>query len=733
MFCTNCGKDNPDSNKFCMQCGRPMAAAGQEAGPTPAPAATATPAAQTPPRHRARRLPLLVGGVMVMVLATAAWFLLPRLTGGGGGGNELLLAATNRRFLDDLYVLRLGDDLAEDAVVIAEGVSRPERNAIFALQPAGSTYDSSPGSEYGFFPTGKNRLLTLYTDESETRLVEYVLGSEAPTEIYADDTDQFSAGYSPDQDIVMIFEYASNPMRCYIANPGQEAKRVARGESCFMLNDGSRVLVHDWNSNNEKTIKSFDLNGDNEVVLLDDVSALRDATSADASHVVYTERISGGVRVTLLNAEGEELYQSDTFREVSHIGFVGASDVAYFVGDNDDGAWELHTSAGAGPLAAAPAMTVFGTSDDKTLAVLTADEDGESQVSVINIESGASVEVASGDDLMMRMAGGQSWILVLEQFQGDIKLVASGIDGANPVTLFDDGEYVYQSGHLLPDDGHFLMELRNADNEASLFVAPLDGSPGYFVVEDWYEFRLLNHAGGTVLLTGQEDQRDDPVLFAFTMEAGAKLVELDDEADRYGYAVITPDGRSALYNAIIGDDVDDVVVRRVLLNGEESPEDLYDKMWLQAVRWTDIDPMQFGLSDWAGAGRVALTMVGGAQRISGNFHAGAVTRVDHDIPAISNQTIQGDLLAFEGFAGQRVEIDVFGRDSITSNLDPHAVLLDKDMNFIDSDDDGGNGLDSRITTTLPEDGIYYLFISSYSFQVTATGNELAYEVHLSRD
>lgn len=46
MFCTNCGKDNPDSNKFCLQCGQPMAggAAGQ-------PSATREKGARAVPRR----------------------------------------------------------------------------------------------------------------------------------------------------------------------------------------------------------------------------------------------------------------------------------------------------------------------------------------------------------------------------------------------------------------------------------------------------------------------------------------------------------------------------------------------------------------------------------------------------------------------------------------------------------------------------------------------------------
>jgi len=67
-----------------------------------------------------------------------------------------------------------------------------------------------------------------------------------------------------------------------------------------------------------------------------------------------------------------------------------------------------------------------------------------------------------------------------------------------------------------------------------------------------------------------------------------------------------------------------------------------------------------------------------------------------------------DLYAFEGRAGQRVQIDMTSRE-----IDSYLILIDPNGNEVTQDDDGGGGSNSRIVATLPADGTYLLMANSY--------------------
>jgi len=67
-----------------------------------------------------------------------------------------------------------------------------------------------------------------------------------------------------------------------------------------------------------------------------------------------------------------------------------------------------------------------------------------------------------------------------------------------------------------------------------------------------------------------------------------------------------------------------------------------------------------------------------------------------------------DLYAFEGKAGQRVQIDMTSRE-----IDSYLILIDPNGDEVTQDDDGGGGSNSRIVATLPADGTYLLMANSY--------------------
>lgn len=80
------------------------------------------------------------------------------------------------------------------------------------------------------------------------------------------------------------------------------------------------------------------------------------------------------------------------------------------------------------------------------------------------------------------------------------------------------------------------------------------------------------------------------------------------------------------------------------------------------------------------------------------------------------------LYTFQGSEGQIVQIDV-----MSSDFDAFAILQDAAGNELTRDDDGGDGLDARITYTLPNSGTYRVVANTYradrfgSYRIRLTG------------
>jgi hypothetical protein len=65
---------------------------------------------------------------------------------------------------------------------------------------------------------------------------------------------------------------------------------------------------------------------------------------------------------------------------------------------------------------------------------------------------------------------------------------------------------------------------------------------------------------------------------------------------------------------------------------------------------------------------------------------------------------------FEGRAGQNLIITA---DALDANFDPYLILYGPRGQEIGRDDDGGEGLNARLTISLPENGLYTIVVSSY--------------------
>jgi hypothetical protein len=90
----------------------------------------------------------------------------------------------------------------------------------------------------------------------------------------------------------------------------------------------------------------------------------------------------------------------------------------------------------------------------------------------------------------------------------------------------------------------------------------------------------------------------------------------------------------------------------------------------------------------------------------------------------------GKVYYFEGSAGDRITIDVYG-PSIGSEMDPVVTLYSSELVNLGSDDDGGDGYDSRLTYTLPSNGRYYVLVENVGKHY-GSANNFYYQVQLTK-
>jgi hypothetical protein len=93
-----------------------------------------------------------------------------------------------------------------------------------------------------------------------------------------------------------------------------------------------------------------------------------------------------------------------------------------------------------------------------------------------------------------------------------------------------------------------------------------------------------------LIFSGYEDRDDGVALYAIPLEEDAELWELDDDFDeehRVMNAFFTADGRDIIYT--VRDAIylrhDDVEVRQVPVDGETSPDRIFDEVELLDVQW----------------------------------------------------------------------------------------------------------------------------------------------------
>lgn len=707
MFCTNCGAENPENNRFCINCGNTLESA-EESG--------ASQDLASPPQPQTNSRWFLIGGAVLLgiLLIAGAVILLPRLS----GGREMLLAEPNRNGETDLIILRLGQEEEEKIVLVENVLPGDITKGVAEASSPYFTYEYLPRPYGGFIP-GTDRLLISYREDDETILIGRRISQDENIEYLDSDSTTIFTRYSPEQRTLYIRESQDDNARCYVGSLDEEADRVARGDNCYTTLDFSHVVVHEENSDGESSLTIMSADGSNERTVIEDVMLAEEPggfrVSYDASFVAYIERDGPDKRVILVESEsGDEIEASDEFPAIASYGFAGDSNQLYYVADNGEGELELHLAGNSSPLATAYALYARESYDGRYLFIVLGDEDPERRLIVYDLQSGQQFEVTSGDNLLAGEMVDPQRIIVREEDGEDIILYSADVSGSNLVELFAD-EMRYSSLQYVRGGDRLFLEVQDDEGRSYLYVSSINEPDGYYLLEDWYELQILSLSddGRQLVFRGQEDSGDDPVLYIVAVEGG-QPVELDDDQEDFTNAVFSPDGRKVIYSAKTGSDEDEVAVYEMSISGDESPTRLYDGFYLIDARWTDMSRFEgislmnayytAEISPSANFTREVLALVP-----YGNVR-GAIFS-SSELSDFRLGSGYGDLYSFRGSENDRIVLNVYA-PSIGSTMDPYVELFDDSFTRLASDDDSGDSYDSRLRYTLPRDGDYYVLVRS---------------------
>jgi hypothetical protein len=295
---------------------------------------------------------------------------------------------------------------------------------------------------------------------------------------------------------------------------------------------------------------------------------------------------------------------------------------------------------------------------------------------------------------------GQRVVLDMMSRDFDAYLVLRDPDGA--MVAYDDDSGEGNDARIrtvLPRDGRYRLVATAFSAEArgrySLSLSSWDtaaGPPPGAVAE----LRPGDTREG-VLEPGDSIGADGPYedRWMFDARAGARLrLELRaDDMDAY-LIVLGPDGRMLASDDDGLGDRNSVVMLRAAAAG----------------RYTAI-ASSFGESPVVGTYRITLIDDAGSYADPGVAAALAPGQtLEGRLEEGDDQGERGfqDDWTFAGRAGQAVRLDVMSRE-----FDPYVVLM-RDGVPVDSNDDGGDGTDARLTITLPATGAYTAVVSPFS-------------------
>ena len=713
MLCHNCGGENRDDYKFCVHCGSAREpAAAQSFTPPPVrfqpeaqddySAGASQPASSKFSAFMKKKgvLPALIAVLVVLCLGALAiaGFVLCQagvLPFCPGNDNRIVIAMPNRDGEAELYLLRLGQDI-EKATLLAENAYRSD---FYLSYMQGEMFYSLGGfgGFGGFIPEQSYLVFWYEDDDGDVHVLRQEFNQDTPDEIY-DSSSSTTGGrlFNNFQDIY-FYEDTGDEERCYISTNGEAAERITKNDDCYIVRSGA-YLVSVERDGNETTLTLINSADGEEITILDaqeDVDGYR--VSADGSRVAYLST-EDDPQIFLLDGEtGEEIAQGESAYNILSYSFAYNTNRMIYIAENEDGELELYLLDDDGSLLVASSLYLYGsiTTDGRYIIYLTGDEDGENVVYSYEVSTGESTEIVTADGLTYTLLRDDSRVLIAQQDDDDLTIYSSSIDGGDLITLYEENDS-YLGNILYAADRSELFLVIESDNNNSIFFTPVDNNTGFFILEEYYGFDVLDLSpdGSKLLVSGREDSGDDPELFVLPLDPDETPIVLDDNQEEYPLGVFSADGRDVIYTARTGDRADDYEILQVVADGEEAPETLYEEAYLVDVQWTRIDRFEnYYMND---------TLEGSS------YCPGA--------PTITlGETLDGSLVyggencyRFRATGGQPFTFEVeAGYDSI-------LTLYDRDGYELERDDDSGSGNNPRLIYNPAEDGTYFIKIRAYS-------------------
>lgn len=609
MFCPQCGTENVSEAKFCENCGHQLP---QQPAKKPAPSAPKKEKEKPLREFRdsdskvvrgeektasGRRKVILIGGpvggaLLLLVIAAFVFLDLPILR------SERVLILSEPNDDREITLVKWGKDL-KDGTVLEEEVTSPSADIDFYHNDGSRRYIGRfrGSSRYASFGHGSKDIFLWYGEDEETVIQHLRVGADEPMKVM-DTDDDLRITIVNNFEFLFIEEEKDGEEKCYVATPGEEAERVGEGDFCGISQDGSRVYFGE-KDDEETSISVVDVNGKNEVVLLDEVEGVvKWRISDDASRVAYVVEDDDNEQLYLVDRRGaEEKEIGDDVFDIGSFGFSPNGDTLFYVIQEDDGDEEekLYTSNSEEVIAEA-FQIIFPSfdQDGRYLVYVIENEDGEETIFVHPMRGGDEVELkaVSEED---RILYGQFYtdpyrIVFLVDEEDEYTFYSAAPDGSDVVELHDEDEVTGWNLNYLVGSKMLYIIPRSEEGTRGLFVTPVHQEKGFYLMDlDWYMINLLNISpdGKRIVLTAKEDSDDQPVLYCIKIEEGAELIELDDDGDRFWNAVFSSNGNSVIYSVREDDDYE---VRRVKVTGEQSPETVYEDAELLDVSWGDLAP-----------------------------------------------------------------------------------------------------------------------------------------------
>lgn len=547
----------------------------------------------------------------IFVLAGAAWGVMQ--FSGGFSSSQVLVADLNRGGDIDLYLLELGGKAADEQL-LAEKANYVDYTTVLVLQ--NNQFVAEMGNNRrvaSFLPNSRWLLFAYYNQDEELMLQQMQVGDEAPANLYDTKRPSLSVVHM-DSDLVTLREDRDGNERCYAALFGEELDRVAKSDSCYFSEDGSAVFMTERNTNSVATtddngneitelrdvftLVAMDIDGANQMTLIDTDEPIGYMQTAwDGSHVAYVKTKEDQDQLYLVDrATATVTAISSTFSDILAYGFAQETDRLFYIGVTEDDLLQLYTTDDGQPLAEGSYMqAVFNKSGTRLLYVV-GDDVEDMDAYIFNVETRETTKIVSSGERfsIAYVSDPESFLLTETLADNEMILRSSNIDGTNVQELFTEDAVVSSEAYQVIG-GQFLYLQLTLERGQSLFVTPFDRADGFYVIDEWSDFTMLNVATDEAHLTfsGQEDVGDDVILYGVPLVDGERIIEMDDETQNGVLnAAYMSNGDYVLYTAITGNDYDDSAIKQVQRDGESRAEIIYDKRILIDVAWDELEPFQ---------------------------------------------------------------------------------------------------------------------------------------------